>query len=274
MTGLPDWMTEDDPRAAAIDEGRLTVEHVQDRRLGARLSTDTRDIPAARAVQLDRPRAATPAYRYYYERFNQNQTGPTCVANTMYHLMGDAPAPTRSITGMEGFGTGSRLVSPGPAADYPSDKPMGDYVSQNSGQRGWRGYLYDQAQLNDEWDDTPPGGGTSGRAGCKVLKASGLISQYVFMDTATEVALAVLNHGPVAIGSWIYDGMYSVSDGDTWAKTGPRIGGHEYLLSGYSTRTRLFRIQTWGMHFKLPHAVLDALLAEGGDAILCTEATA
>lgn len=237
-------------------------------RLGRRHAVDPRDnlFLAASQLDLERPRQATTGYKYYYNRFNADQTGPTCVANTGAHILGDSPhtwplswldtLPNRTLRDNAGS-----LVS-----------PVG-YKSQYSGQTGFRGLLYDQAQLVDEWSDTPPGGGTSFRAAAKVLQRWGLIESYLWLRSVDEVALAVRNHGPVALGcDWLEDMYYDVSDGQLIHATGASVGGHEVVLDGVNLGTRRFRIQTWGIHFRISFSDVGILLATG-DACVVTEPT-
>lgn len=237
-------------------------------RLGRRHAVDPRDYPAARYLDLEKPREAeirgvtTPAYRNWYEPWNVDQVGPTCVANTAYHVLGDGPVTRKALT-LEAAPLRASL----PAAATPST----GYVSQNSGQGGFRGHAYDLAQTVDEFSDTPPEGGTSFRAMAKVLLASGLIGSYLWVTTADEAALAVLNHGPVALGcDWHEDDFYGVTGGHVMTGTGPVVGGHEVCLSGYVQSTQRFRVQTWGMHLYCPKNVLSSLLRTG-DACVVTE---
>lgn len=238
-------------------------------KLGRRYSTDARDRLAARFIDLERPRGATTLrWRYWYERWNQDQTGGTCVANTFTHRLGDSPH-TWPLAWLDTF------TDRHPLADQTgASLNLTGYVSQQSGQSGFRGALYDQAQLVDEWADTPPEGGTSGRAACKVLQRWGFINAYYFLDTVDEVAQAVLNQGPVGIGvNWHADDYYGLVDRQVMRGTGSVVGGHEVLLSGVNLDARLFRVQTWGMHLRLPFDVLGALLEDDGDAIIVTEPT-
>lgn len=58
-------------------------------------------------------------------------------------------------------------------------------------------WLYDEAQLIDEWDDTPPEGGTSVRAGCDVLRLQG----HRKITANWEAPYPVLKGG-IASNSW------------------------------------------------------------------------
>jgi hypothetical protein len=240
---------------------------VHDAKLGRRYAADAEDWPAARFIDLEQPKqevVMTRSWRYWYERFNENQTGGTCVSNTGAHILGDSPH-THTLADLTDL-VQHRLP------DRAQNIDIATYHSGQSGQTGVRGYMYDQAQLYDEFADTPPEGGTSGRAWCKVAQSLGLVSSYLWLNTAEEVALAVLNHGPVGLGCWWYaDDYYGVHDGSVLRGTGARVGGHEVALSYVSMTKRVFKVQTWGIHLYLPFTVLEQLLAEDGDAFIVTE---
>lgn len=219
--------------------------------LGRRYAPDPRDRNyRLRAVAPIVAQPPTRTYRYWYSRFNIDQTGPTCVANTWAHKLGDSPR-TWTLPALD------RLVT-------------ANYVSPTSGERGFRGFLYDEAQAIDEWGDTPPEGGTSVRAGAKVVQRLGLISNYWWAYSVDEVVRAVLEISPVAMGSLWYEGMF-VAAGQELKTTGPVVGGHAYLLDGVNTTKRRVRVQTWGDHFWLSFDSLDSLLMDWGEAAVALE---
>ncbi len=138
-------------------------------------------------------------------------------------------------------------------------------------------FVYFEAQKVDEW----PGedyGGTSVRAGAKVLQSLGYISEYRWAMTVDEVAMAVLEVGPVAFGSvWTEDMFYPDIHGII-RPTGYSAGGHAYLLNGYNTVTGYFRIKNswgrgWGYNgYAYIHIDdLELLLNTDGEACLALE---
>lgn len=229
MTRLPD------------DHHRLGRRHADDPLDNAYLARALGAIPAIPAHR----------YRYWWSRFNYDQTGPTCTANAAFHLLGDSP---RSVT----------------AASLDARYPA--YVAQ-CGQAGWRGYAYDVAQGRDEFEDTPPAGGTSFRAMAKVMQDGGWITSYLWLRGVEEIATAVLDHGPVAVGLDLLGGMYfDVQPGGWWTATGSEVGGHEVVLDGCSAVDEKFRIQTWGVHYWIRYADLErAITLHPYDAALVTE---
>lgn len=137
--------------------------------------------------------------------------------------------------------------------------------------------VYHEAQKIDEW----PGEdyeGTSVRAGAKVLRNLGFISEFRWAMTAQEIAVAVLTIGPVVFGSaWTY-GMFTPDVDGRIRPTGGVAGGHAYLLNGYDSRTGLFRIKnSWGRSWGINgHAYIhiddvERLLQDDGEACLALE---
>jgi len=218
-------------------------------RLGRRHAPDPRDqnYPLRALV----PQASTRTYRYWRPSFDVDQTGPTCVANSWAHYLGDSPIRT-TLDALDG--------------QYATTV----YHSRTSGERGFRAWLYDQAQHVDEWHDTPPEGGTSVRAGAKVLHGIGLISGYYWAYTLQTVVDALLDRGPVVIGVNWYEGMFKPPGGWLYA-VGHIVGGHAVVLDGTNTREEKCRVQTWGSHYWMRYSVLARLLGEDGEAVVATE---
>lgn len=106
--------------------------------------------------------------------------------------------------------------------------------------------LYNRAQQIDEW----PGenyGGTSVRAGAKVLTEQGRLSEYRWAWNADAARDYVLTRGPVILGTdWFMDMFLPDSNG--WLKpTGSLAGGHAYVAIGFSRTRDAFRIlNSWG----------------------------
>lgn len=107
-------------------------------------------------------------------------------------------------------------------------------------------FIYQAAQKRDEW----PGedyAGTSVRAGAKVLKEAGSLKEYRWAANIEDVVQAVLELGPVVVGTNWYSAMFTPVYGDRIAPTGSVAGGHAYLLNGINLKRGLFRLKnSWG----------------------------
>ena len=136
--------------------------------------------------------------------------------------------------------------------------------------------LYTAAQRIDEW----PGenyDGTSVRAGAKVLQSLGRISAYHWAWDATTLVDAVLNLGPVVVGTNWYSGMfYPVND--VIHATGVIAGGHAYVINGVNLKKGLVRVKnSWGREWGgdgrvwMEIETLEKLIGEDGEACLATE---
>lgn len=117
--------------------------------------------------------------------------------------------------------------------------------------------------------------GTSIRAGVKVLEEQGRVERYVWAYSAEEVKQWILAFGPVIIGTEFTTGMRDVV-GPGWYMnpTGNPVGGHAYLLNGYSRSRHAFRmINSWRIAWGdrgrawLKYGDLDMLLRARGDAV-------
>lgn len=140
-------------------------------------------------------------------------------------------------------------------------------------------WLYDEAKLVDEW----PGvdyDGTSVRAGAKVLQALGYLAAYHWAANVREILEALLEVGPVVMGTNWYEGMFEPDESGIVAVEGALAGGHAYVLDGVnrSASGGLVRLKNswgrgWGTHgFAWLHVDdLARLLAEDGEACLATE---
>lgn len=242
-------------KSITLDAGDR-VEH----RLGRRQSIDVRDrrFLARAVINLTTPPSRT--FRYWYYAFNKDQTGPTCVANSAVHQLGNSPKP-HWLEPVEGSRRTDITTAIAKAAGRTVDY-MKTYRSAQSGQVGVRGYLYDRAQLLDEWSDTPPEGGTSYRAMAKVLQNHGVLGEYRWLTSMTEVLKAIIDYAPVTIGLAWRSEMFAPA-GSLIHWQGANVGGHQIVLDGVNLTTKRVRIQTWGLHYWMPLADLQAILADG-----------
>jgi hypothetical protein len=132
-------------------------------------------------------------------------------------------------------------------------------------------WLYHEAQKVDQWEGENYDG-TSVRAGLDVLRREGVIAEYRWTWTLDTLLAAVIDHGPVVVGTNWYDGMFTPdADGFIWP-TGRVAGGHAYMVSGGNLNLEFARIDnSWGPwgdrgRAKMTFEVLARLLAEQGEA--------
>jgi hypothetical protein len=139
------------------------------------------------------------------------------------------------------------------------------------------GTVYHEAQLVDEW----PGedyDGTSVRAGAKVLKTRGYISNYYWTWDADELADAILHVGPVVVGTNWYSDMFEPDKDGIIKVEGFPVGGHAYTLTGVNKYKGMFHGKnSWGTgwgksgRFRISMEDMQRLLLEDGEACLATE---
>lgn len=107
-------------------------------------------------------------------------------------------------------------------------------------------YLYNEAQKIDEWPGTNYDG-TSVRAGVKVLKNNGFVSEYRWAWDIEDIVNTLLYVSPVVVGTvWTYD-MFFPDENNVIKPTGVSAGGHAYLLDGINIKRGIIRIKnSWG----------------------------
>ena len=144
--------------------------------------------------------------------------------------------------------------------------------------------IYDAAILVDEWTQNDWGDrqfGTSVRAGAKVLKASGLISEYnMTRDLRTiadwiggKDALGNFVGGPLVLGTNWYSSMFQTDSEGFVNISGSVAGGHCWDLLGWNEKTQVYyAVNSWGPNwgvkgrFKIRANDLLRLMTEGGEA--------
>jgi len=136
--------------------------------------------------------------------------------------------------------------------------------------------IYRAAQLVDEW----PGqdyDGTSVRAGAKVLQAAGHIRSYLWAMDELTIRRQVLAFTPVVVGFSWHVNMFEPEDGFL-SLGGGIAGGHAFLLIGYSTARRAYRVlNSWGREWGeegrawLRDEDVATLLADDGEACAAVE---
>jgi Cysteine protease len=214
-----------------------------DRGLGRRFAPDPRDANFPMRTAL--PAApSTRTYRYWNANgfwFDQGDQ-PICVGAAWCHWLEDGPVTQRGSA--------------------PVLRPL---------------EIYAAAQKVDEW----PGedyGGTSVRAGAKVLQARGFITEYRWASTIQEIVAALLDVGPVVVGTNWYADMFEPDEAGLLHIGGGLAGGHAYVLDGISMPHKLIRMKnSWGRGWGkdgfayLAFEDVDDLLHEDGEAALAVE---
>lgn len=137
-------------------------------------------------------------------------------------------------------------------------------------------FVYGWCQLNDEWttqDNIALHTGTSVRSGAKFMRGIGAIGEYVWAQSAAEMKDWVLEHGPVVAGTRWYENMFDPNAQGFVQPTGEKVGGHAYLITGYSARRHAFRGmnswgESWGQRgkFWIDEDDMATLFANGGEA--------
>lgn len=228
--------------------GRVIVEDVRDKKfpLSAKIST-----------------ASSKTHKYWWDNGWWGDQGRTsmCVAYSWVHYLEDGPV-TQYYDKKRTFSSEFLHESVAPGKHQSLFKPDA---------------IYHAAQKVDAW----PGEnykGTSVRAGAKVLKKLGVITEYRWASTLNEVIQAVLTTGPVVVGTWWYSDMFRPKDKGLITATGTKSGGHAYLLNGVNVKKKLFRIknswgQDWGIkgHAYISFDDFEKLLQDQGEACVAFE---
>lgn len=106
--------------------------------------------------------------------------------------------------------------------------------------------LYQMCQYRDEWEGEDYEG-TSIRAGADVLKSLGFIKSYRWARKIDAVVYALLEQGPLVVGTTFYSGM---DNAGVVSIDGENCGGHAYRLTGINTKSGLIRwTNSWGREF-------------------------
>lgn len=179
---------------------------------------DERDkqFPAA-----TRRRMESDEWRYWWPsgwHGNQGRT-PQCVAYAVFHAWIDGPV----TAGMMGY-------------DY--EPPMTPT------------WLYCESQARDPWDGDCSNhqyDGTSVRAAAKAMVDFGYIDEYRWVFDVDELCEAVIDEGPVIMGSRWDNGMMDTDEEGYVHVTGSGNYGHAYVINGVNMDREVARIKnSWG----------------------------
>jgi hypothetical protein len=141
--------------------------------------------------------------------------------------------------------------------------------------------VYNQAQVIDGFDDTPPEEGTSVLAGAKIISKMGFLLEYRWAFGLDDLILAVGWKGPAVIGVPWYDAMMSTDKRGYVHATGGIVGGHAILCNRVNIRDKFFGLSnSWGSWWgvkdswglggacRISFADVDKLLHEQGEACI------
>lgn len=156
-------------------------------------------------------------------------------------------------------------------AHWLSGYPLSQYVDPVG--------IYRLAQQLDEWpgDDYE---GTSVRAGMKVLELLGFVAEYKWAFEIEPLISAVLEVGPVVVGTNWYSRMDDTDESGLFRVGGRVSGGHAYLITGVDTRRGRFRVKNswlqWGLDGRgfISFEDMQRLIAEDGEICLAMEQVA
>lgn len=184
---------------------------------GRRYAPDERDKRWTMSLVLDPlresyfPKGLAPGTRHYRTgpTWDQGQTG-TCVEHGWRHKMGAAPIM------------------------QPVDLPQYDLYRKI--------VAVDEFSEND-YEATAPDselqGGTSVRAGAKVLQGMGLVKNYLWAEDVEDIrAWHLAGFGGVVMGTSWYSGMMMVDSHGFVNLTGRVEGGHCYCSHGWNDHVR------------------------------------
>lgn len=137
--------------------------------------------------------------------------------------------------------------------------------------------VYHEAQLIDEWAETPPEEGTSVLAGAKRMKERGYLGEYRWCFSLRDLQLTVGYLGPVVLGVWWWSQMMDTDASGYVSRKGQRVGGHAILCNGYSVTKRRFKLtNSWGTGWGVggecyvTETDMEALLLDQGEGCVPT----
>jgi hypothetical protein len=171
---------------------------------------------------------------------------PFCVAFSWMHWLEDGPVIQDSILGRQ--------------------KPLFDVYT-----------FYKTCQKIDGFDGDNYAG-TTVRAGAKILKKLGLITEYRWGFSIDEIIISLLTLGPMVIGTKWTDRMNIPNNKGLIKSKGRIIGGHAYIINGIDVNREYFRIKnSWGYdwgdkgHAYISFSDFEKLFNDEGEACIASE---
>lgn len=161
-------------------------------------------------------------------------------------------------------------------ANWMQNSPVRDKVGNQTG--------IDLYRACKQIDGIPDVEGTYARALLKVLQGQGRVGRYLWAQNPTDIKNWVLTTGPVMVGTAWTESMFTPDANGYLTVAGNEVGGHEYLIRGYSADRDAYLCRNswgadWGIHkgsswygrggeFLLKRADLEKLVFQmWGDAI-------
>lgn len=135
--------------------------------------------------------------------------------------------------------------------------------------------------LDDDGQQYPPDdGGSSALYACKAARQLAWIDRYEWIFSRAQGVLAAVVGAPgkpgrcVGVGTWWYSDMFHPDPKTLLVNvTGPKVGGHQWTVTGWEPRYDAFEgLCWWGPgfgqngRFRIRYQDLDNLLADDGDA--------
>lgn len=124
-------------------------------------------------------------------------------------------------------------------ANWLQNSPIRTRVSNETG--------FELYRACKQIDGIPNVEGTYARVLLKILQDRNKVGRYLWAQQPSDVKDWILSTGPVLVGTPWLEGMFSL-DADGFVRVqGNAVGGHEYLLRGYSRPRDAYRARnSWG----------------------------
>jgi hypothetical protein len=217
----------------------------QDRRLDRLYEGDIRNRLFSVTDRLSPTKHTKPKTKQWPVNLNLDQ-GPdgACVGFGFAHELAAEPVVIAGVTNTyakQSLYWGTQRIDPWPGGAYPGADPFYE--------------------------------GTSVLSGAKYVTSLGYYTGYHWAFNEPDLALALSYLGPVVLGINWHQAMFTPDKFGYLRATGPVVGGHCLLISGYSAARKFYTLHnswgaSWGDHgtAKVSAATMAKLLADNGDA--------
>ena len=136
--------------------------------------------------------------------------------------------------------------------------------------------LYSEVQAVDGWP--LPHEGSSTLAAMKVLRTKNFINSYHWAYNLQDLIDCVLTLSPCLVGTNWSESMFYPTNKGVITIDGPIAGGHQWIINGVNTKTKMFRGKSsWGKnftpvkHFYISFDDMDRLIKEQGEISIAQE---